>query len=86
MFLLDDVVMSPFRGLLAIFREIHNAVMQDAGNEAANIRGQLSELYMLLEHKSISEVEFDKRESALLDRLDALEEPGSDEEDQGESP
>ena len=28
---------------------------------------------MLLEHGSISEVEFDKRESALLDRLDALE-------------
>ena len=84
MFVVDDVVMSPFRGLLAIFREIHNAVMQESMNEAATVRAELGELYMLLEHGSISENEFDKRESALLDRLDALEDPDSNQEDQNE--
>ncbi len=84
MFLLDDVVMSPFRGILAIFREIHNAVMQESMNEAAAVRAELGELYILLEQGSINENEFEKRESALLDRLDALETPESDKEDQGE--
>lgn len=86
MFLIDDIVMSPFRGILAIFREIHNAVMQEAANEAATVRGELGELYLLLEHGNITEVEFDERESALLDRLDALENPEPDEEDQDDSP
>ena len=37
---------------------------------------------MLLEIGSITEDEFDKRESALLDRLDALENRESDQEEQ----
>ena len=86
MFVIDDILTSPFRGILAIFREIHNAAIQELDNQAATIRTELGEIYMLLEHGSISEGEFDKRESALLDRLDALENPESDQEEQDESP
>ena len=60
--------------------------MQEMGNEAATIRAELGELYMLLEHGSITEAEFDERESALLDRLDALENPEPDQEEQDDSP
>ena len=48
MFLIDDVVMSPFRGILAIFREIHNAVMLEAVNEQPPFVVSCSQLYLLL--------------------------------------
>jgi Gas vesicle protein G len=86
MFIVDTIVTSPFRAILAIFREIHNAAKQEAGNEAATIRTELGELYMLLEMKSITEDEFDKRESALLDRLDALEDRQTEQEENDRSP
>ena len=86
MFLVDNVLMSPVRGILSVFREIHNAALQEIGNEAGAIRTELAELYMLLEAKSISEEEFDERESTLLDRLDAIENRESLEEERDPSP
>lgn len=73
MLLVDDILASPVRGLFWIFRELHNAVQEEAVNEVENITQQLSELYMMLETGKISEAEFDERETVLLDRLDALE-------------
>ncbi len=73
MFLIDDVLFSPFTGLLHIFREIHRAVQQDAVNESESIRSELSELYMLLETDQITEAEADAREQELLDRLEEIE-------------
>lgn len=73
MFLIDDLLMMPARGIMAAFREIHNAVKQDAANESETIRTELSELYMRLETKQLTEAEFDQREKQLLDRLDEIE-------------
>lgn len=74
MFLVDDLLMLPGRGLMAAFREIHKMVQQDSANESESIRTELSELYMRLESKQLSEAEFDQREKELLDRLDEIEE------------
>lgn len=73
MLIIDDILVSPVRGLFWIFRELHNAVQEEAVNEVENITQQLSELYMMLETGKITEDEFDEREAILLDRLDALE-------------
>ncbi|MCY2992901.1 MAG: gas vesicle protein GvpG [Planctomycetota bacterium] len=73
MFLIDDLLMMPARGIMAAFREIHNAVQQDSANESESIRTELSELYMRLETKQLSEAEFEQREKELLDRLDEIE-------------
>ena len=73
MFLLDDIVCSPFNSLLYVFRELHRAVQQDAVNEAEAIRAVMSELYMLLETGQITEEEADAQEKELLDRLDEIE-------------
>ena len=74
------------RGVLAVFREIHKAAQQELGNEAAAIRTELGELYMLLERNGITEEAFDERESALLDRLDVLDDRETEQEEQDESP
>ncbi|MBM4035561.1 MAG: gas vesicle protein GvpG [Planctomycetes bacterium] len=86
MLLVDDILTLPGRGLLAIFREIHNAVQQDTANQTRATRDQLRDLYLALEGRKISQADFDARERELLDRLDALEALGTaPEEDAGTS-
>ena len=74
MFVVDDILLSPIRGLFWIFREIHNAAQQDVNDEPEAITAELTDLYMMLETEQITEEEFEKREKELLDRLDELEE------------
>lgn len=76
MFLVDDILFFPAKSLLWIFREIHNAVQQEQKSESESLTTELSELYMMLETGRITEQEFDKRESEILDRLDAIQENG----------
>ena len=73
MFLVDDLLMSPVKGVLWVFREIHDAAQQELAGESKAITAALSELYMKLETGQITEKEFDAQEKALLDRLDRLQ-------------
>ena len=73
MFLIDDLLLSPMKGILWVFREIHNAAQEDQAGESDRITAQLSELYMKLETGQITEAEFDAQEKVLLDRLDRLQ-------------
>jgi hypothetical protein len=84
MLLLDDLLLAPARGLLWIFREIHNAALDEQASEPESISQQLRNLYMQLETSAISEQQFDDQEKVLLDRLDQIEgdsEPGQDKGD-----
>ena len=73
MFLVDDILLSPMKGVLWVFREIHDAAQQELAGESEAITAALSELYMRLETGQITETEFDAQETALLDRLDRLQ-------------
>ncbi len=75
MFLLDDLLLAPFRGLLWLINEIQRAAQEEQAGEAENIRQELVELYMKLETGRITEAEFDARERQLLDRLDRGQAP-----------
>ena len=82
MLLVDDLLLSPVKGTLWIFREIHNAAREEMANEPESISQQLRNLYMQLETSAISEQQFETQEKVLLDRLDEIEadsEPGQDE-------
>jgi len=83
MLLIDDILLAPFRSLMWIFREIHNAAEQEMANEAKNLTARLSELYMLLESGNISEEEFDQKEAEILDRLEEISQrEGGDPDDE----
>ena len=87
MLIVDDILTAPFKGIYWIFKEIHNAALEDQAGEADRITAQLSELYMMLETGKMTEAEFDAAEKALLDRLDAIKERadgGPDKEDDEE--
>lgn len=73
MLLVDDILLSPVKGLLWVFREIHHAAQEETANEAEAITAELSELYMMLETGKITEAEFDSREKNLLDRLEKIQ-------------
>ena len=73
MFLVDDLLMSPVKGILWVFQEIHDAAQQEMAGESEAITATLSELYMKLETGQITETEFDAQEKVLLDRLDRLQ-------------
>lgn len=77
MFLLDDILLAPFKGLVWVFEEIRDAAEQDRGSEAATITLELQQLYKTFEGGQITEEEFDLKESALLDRLDLIQESGT---------
>jgi hypothetical protein len=84
MFLVDDILLFPFKSLLWIFREINNAVEKDLQAEPEAITAKLSELYMMLETGQITETEFDAAEKTLLDRLDILNGESSSDDDDDE--
>ncbi len=73
MFLIDNLLLSPVKGVLWVFREIHDAAQQELAGESEAITAALSELYMKLEIRQITETEFDAQEKVLLDRLDRLQ-------------
>lgn len=87
MLLVDDLLLSPFTGLLWVFKEIHKAVQQEQDGEAEAVTRLLSELYMKLETGVITEEEFVAEEEQLLDRLEAISRrnQGGDEEVDDES-
>lgn len=84
MFILDDIVLSPFKGLYWLVRQIHNAVEEEQALDAENITRELSELYMMLDTGRITEAEFDEQEAILLDRLDEIRGPAGPVEDTAE--
>jgi len=71
--LIDDILLSPVRGILWVFQEIRNSAMEEARNESESITQQLRSLYMQLETGKLSDVEFDEQEKQLLDRLDEIQ-------------
>ncbi len=84
MFLVDDIVLAPIRGLIWVFREIHSAARKDKAAEPAAITAKLGELYMMLETGKMTEAEFDAAEKVLLDRLDVLNAATEDAEEEDE--
>lgn len=84
MLIVDDILLFPIRSLFWILREIHHAAQEEIVNEADAITTELSELYMMLETKKITDTEFDDRERELLDRLEIIQRRGFNQEEETE--
>jgi len=79
MFILDDILLSPLKGLVWIAEKI-DEVAQDEVSDEGKLMDKLMELQMRFELDEINEAEYTKMESELLARMDAVrEEEGSDE-------
>jgi len=74
MFLLDDILFSPVKGLMAIGRHVQETARQSVEDQERAIVAELTELYRLLESGRIGDDEFNTREAGLLDRLEKAHE------------
>lgn len=70
MLIVDDILLSPFQGMLWLARKVHQAAQEEIVSQSESITAELRDLYMLLETGQVSEEEYDGREKALLDRLE----------------
>jgi Gas vesicle protein G len=72
MFLLDDILLSPVKGLASICRKVEEAARQDLENQEKGTMSALSELHRRLEMGEIDEQQFDCEETKLLERTESL--------------
>lgn len=86
MFLIDDILLAPAKGLWFIFKEIHKQVMDEYYNEE-KIYKELARLQYYLDIGEIDEKTYNRLEIELTLRLQEIEEyKESLEEEQDESP
>jgi hypothetical protein len=73
MFLLDDILLSPLKGLAMICRKVHEAAQEDLEKQEKEALAALAELHHLMDAGRIGDADFNVRESDLLDRLEACQ-------------
>jgi hypothetical protein len=72
MFLLDDILLAPLKGVAAICRTVQKAAEEDLEAQEKAILAALSELYQQIEAHQITDEDFNARESDLIDRLERV--------------
>jgi hypothetical protein len=72
MFLLDDILLAPMTGLVAICRKVEAAARQDLESREKGAMSALGELHRQLETGQIDEKDFDAAEARLLEQLEGL--------------
>jgi hypothetical protein len=82
-FIIDDLLASPGRGLMFILRKIDDAVREEMASDERSLMAELTALHRALDEAAITEADFEPREQALLERLDRLR--GEDGADAGNS-
>jgi hypothetical protein len=72
MFLLDDILFAPVKGLAAVCRKVQDAARQDLENQEKECMTTLGELHRRLEMAEIDEQEFDLQENRILEHMESL--------------
>lgn len=78
MFIFDDIVLAPIKGIQWIAKEIDKAAQSEIEQQGEDLTRELTRLYMLLETGRLTEEEFEVREIELLERMDALSQGQAD--------
>lgn len=71
MLIIDDILLSPLKGLVFLGKKISEIVDQEMSDEGV-IKERLMELQLKFEMDEISEEEYDRREEELLDLLEQI--------------
>ena len=73
MFLLDDILLAPVHGVMWLGGKL-NEVIQHEANDEGKLKENLLELQAKLDLGEISEDEYRRQETTLLERLEAIQE------------
>ncbi len=73
MFLVDDILLAPVKGLAAVCRKVEEAARADLESREAGAVAALSELHRQLESGQIEEQDFESQEARLLEQIEGLQ-------------
>lgn len=71
MFLIDDIVLAPLKGIIFIGNKIDELMQKEISDEG-RIKERLMELQLKFEMDEITVEEYDKREEELLDMIERI--------------
>lgn len=72
MFLLDNILLAPAKGLLFIFKEIHKQAEEELRDSPEKLKKELYNLQTQLDSGQISEKEYMAMEEKILERWNKL--------------
>ena len=73
MFLIDDILLAPLKGVIFIGQKINEMIEKEMSDEGA-IKERLMALQLKFEMDEIDEEEYDRREDELLKLLETIRE------------
>ncbi|MCX6306102.1 MAG: gas vesicle protein GvpG [Bacteroidetes bacterium] len=73
MFLIDDILLAPLKGVIFIGKKINEVIDREMSDEGA-IKERLMGLQLKFEMDEIDEEEYDRREDELLKLLEQIRE------------
>ncbi|MEI6888003.1 MAG: gas vesicle protein GvpG [Bacteroidales bacterium] len=71
MFLIDDILLAPLKGVIFIGKKINDVIEKEMSDEGS-IKERLMGLQLKFEMDEISEEEYDQREDELLKLLEKI--------------
>jgi hypothetical protein len=71
MFLIDDLLLAPFKGIIFIGNKINEVIVNEMSNEGA-VKERLMALQLKFEMDEIDEEEYDRKEDELLKLLEQI--------------
>ena len=71
MFLIDDILLAPLKGVIFIGKKINDVIEKEMSDEGS-IKERLMALQLKFEMDEIDEEEYDKREDELLKLLETV--------------
>jgi hypothetical protein len=73
MFIIDDILMAPFNGVIFLAEKLNEVILKETSDEGT-IKERLMALQLKLDMDEIDEEEYDKREDELLKLLEKIRE------------
>ena len=73
MFLIDDILLAPLKGVIFIGKKINEVIEKEMSDEGS-IKERLMSLQLKFEMDEIDEEEYDRREDELLKLLEKIRE------------
>jgi uncharacterized membrane protein len=73
MFLIDDILLAPIKGIIFLAEKINEVVEKETSDEGA-VKERLMQLQLKFEMDEITEEEYDQREDELLKLLENIRE------------
>jgi len=72
MFLIDDILLAPLKGVVYLAKKIHELAEEELEDTGEKLKRELLDIQMLFETDQITEEEYQTKEKNVLERLSNL--------------